>query len=79
MESPLDTIYHGAIEFYSNAASSDMECGFNKNNPMPAPAPGNPETGFRRYIFNTLTVVSLLMLLATVGFWVLVSWLSPNL
>jgi len=31
------------------------------------PAPWKPV--FRRYIFNTLTVVSLLLMLATVGLW----------
>ena len=44
---------------------------------------------FRRYIFNTLTVISLLLLLATVGLWVrgsltrsndlIVIWYSPEL
>ena len=36
------------------------------------PAPWKPV--FRRYIFNTLTAVSLLLLLATVGLWVRSYW-----
>ena len=37
--------------------------------------PRNPrKPGIRRYIFNTLTVVSLLLMLATVGLWAVSYW-----